>query len=178
MVQRFSTENLVESRIFRGVIRLPHFAVYPVCRGPNQEIAEAAGVLEMISRTPDRRMLLKSGGKSWRWKALPILLLLLLSVYAYSFFRYRKGLIGKDHPFTYVFSPDPIVHSRAMFIFRPMIFISGGQLESQWDLKSPEEKLKSRYAPMYPDAFTEHSIYALDHWSPPGSERPNKYWLR
>ena len=83
-------------------------------------------------------------------------------------------MIGKGHPYTYVFSPDPIAHSRAIFIFRPMIFVSGGQLESQWDIKSPEEKLQSRYEPMYPDVFTEDSIYALDRWSPRGSERPNK----
>ena len=114
-----------------------------------------------------------------RWKAVILLVSLGLSLYVYSFFRYRKALIYSGHPLTYVFSTDPVEHRRAISFFYPLIFLSGGQLQSQWNLRNPAQQLEFRDAPMYPDSFTPDSIFAFDHWPEGGFDDPDpKYWLR
>lgn len=111
-----------------------------------------------------------------RWTAVILLLSLAVSLYVYTFFRYRKGLIYSGHPYTYVFSTDPVEHRRAILFFYPIIFLSGGQLQSQWNLRNPEQQLEFKDAPMYPDSFTPDSIFAFDHW---GIDKPDpKYWIR
>jgi hypothetical protein len=120
----------------------------------------------------------KSFACSRKTKAVIILVFFLLSLYVYCFFRFRKGLIYSGHPLTYVFSTDPVVHKRAIFIFRPLILVSGGQLQSQWDRRSEQEKLQFADSPMYPDSFTEDSFLTLDRWPEGGFDDPNpKYWL-